>query len=853
MDQPEYLVGQDPTENIVGSHPVFDNDATYMRLYFRDGDTVNYDDFRLYPFFFANLEAVKIADNSSINASLTKLNGQNEYNYMVVCGEWSDYKQLLNEIYNRLGYPAPEVDEDGDLDYDHRKVEEIKTPGSITSQFFMQTGKTFFKGMAFKDVYRMQIDIETYTEGDFPNASREEDKITIISMSDNRGWEKVLHLKPDEISHKNGLACTSEKALLQELVEVVQLKDPDVIEMHNGFGFDLPYIMERCDLHDVPFAVGRDKSEPHTFETSRRFAERTIDYEMASINGRTVIDTWFQVMAYDVYARDMPSHTLKESAKYFDVVPEGRTYVEGSEIPRLWREEPQKLLDYALDDVRETRGVAEQLSGSTFYLTQMLPFSYQDADRYGTATIIEGLFIREYLRQRESVPEPSEGVQSSGGYTDLYMQGVIDRLVYADVASLYPAIMLNYRCEPGQKKDPINLFHRCLDKLTELRLDAKAEMNRLSDKIEKLEEQETDIPESMPNPNKAKIKRLKKERDELDARQSSYKIQINSFYGAMGFRMFAWNNIAEADRVAETGQDLLKLMIREIEKDGGTIIEVDTDGVIFSPIDPKTGKNEMGLADDREVEAQYVRDLTERMPEGIEIDHDGSFERMVSYKKKNYALKKYGSDDIKLKGGSIISRSMEPFGREFVSRVIDALMERDVQEIHDIYVETVQMIKTSDWDVEDFQRTETLKETPDEYEEKIRLGPGNGGYHRQARYEVAKKEMQRTGEPWEIGDRVSYYIANGRELRKLKTYQTAKHVDRYEGDEHTEYYLRDRLEKFASKFTPFFDEFAFQQVFNAEVGLFGFDADMVEMKPQRVRPPLLNSTDDLQEIPEPVE
>src|SRR5690606_10653945 len=79
------------------------------------------------------------------------------------------------------------------------------------------------------------------------------------------------------------------------------------------------------------------------------------------------------------------------------------------------------------------------------------------------------------------------------------------------------------------------------------------------------------------------------EKSELDARQSAYKIVINSFYGNMGFGMAIFNDFAEADRVASVGQELLRKIIRLIRERGGTVIEVDTDGVLFVPPDDVRG------------------------------------------------------------------------------------------------------------------------------------------------------------------------------------------------------------------------------------------------------------------------
>ena len=97
---------------------------------------------------------------------------------------------------------------------------------------------------------------------------------------------------------------------------------------------------------------------------------------------------------------------------------------------------------YARDDVLETERLARHLSGSTFYLTQMLPMPYGQVARTGPAAKIEALFVREYLRHRQSLPQRAAGTQMAGGYTDVFVTGVVGPIVYADVESLYPSIML---------------------------------------------------------------------------------------------------------------------------------------------------------------------------------------------------------------------------------------------------------------------------------------------------------------------------------------------------------------------------------------------------------------------------
>jgi DNA polymerase elongation subunit (family B) len=512
-----------------------------------------------------------------------------------------------------------------------------------------------------------------------------------------------------------------------------------------------------------------------------RFAERSVDFPALDIAGRHVIDTYFQVMSYDVFKRDLPAYGLKAAAQYFGFAPEGRTYVDGADIPRVWDEDPQRLLAYALDDVIETERLSRHLSGSTFYLTQMVPMPYDQCARTGPASKIEALFVREYLRQRQALPKADWGSQVVGGYTDVFVTGVVGPVVYADVESLYPSIMLNYDVQPAG--DTLGLFPTLLRKLTDLRFETKGQMR------------ETDDAE---------------QRGELDARQSAYKVVINSFYGNMGFGMAIFNDFAEADRVASTGQELLRRIIRTIRERGGTVVEVDTDGVLFVPPDDVRGDAP---------ERAFVAALSDAMPEGIRIGFDGRFQKMLSYKKKNYALLGYDGT-MKFKGSSLVSRSSERFGRRFVRKAIRLLLDENIAGLHALYLHTRDAILAHDWKgVESFQRTETLKNSIAEYRADVEAGKRT----RAASYELAIARVEATGQPVTVGDRISYYITgSGANVTAFENAKLADAWDPADPDENTAYYLK-RLDEFAAKFAGFFEsDHDFRLVFSPE-DLFGFD------------------------------
>ncbi len=760
------LFGKSSTPGIVSVHPVPGNrkqDTSKMRVYYRDPstDTVSVTEEPVYPFFF-------IADANLLRSfprdryQFQELAGENYFKYLTVFKTWNAYWDAIRHI-------------EKEKNQQKRTPDELYLVSNPVQQYFMQTGKTCFKNMKFDDLHRMQLDIEVYSEGGFPHAKRASDEIIIVALSDNRGWHKILHSKG-----------SSEKAMLEELVEVIVDRDPDVIEGHNIFAFDFMYLQERFKRYRIPFRIGRDGSEPRTYQSSMRFAERSIDFPALEIAGRHVVDTYFQVMSYDVFKRDLPGYGLKVAARYFGLAPEGRTYVEGDRIAETWLKDPDHLIKYALDDVIETERLARHLSGSTYYLTQMLPMPYGQVARTGPAAKIESLFVREYLRNKHSLSRSEWGSQTLGGYTDVFFTGVAGPVVYADVESLYPSIMLNYDVKP--KHDALNLFPKLLRRLTDLRFAAKKDMNAADTEAE---------------------------RGELDARQNSYKLLINSFYGSLGFSLAAFNDFSEADRVASIGQQILRQIISILAREGATIVEVDTDGVLFVPPDTYQGEA---------MERAFLDKMNEEMPTGIRIGFDGRFKKMLSYKKKNYALLTY-EDKLKFKGSSLVSRSNEQFGRDFVGSAIKLLLDEDVAGLHALYLTTRDKLIRHDWDsASDFSRTETLKDNIERYLEDVRSGKRT----RAASYELALQRRQETGQPVKKGDRISYYIA-GTSLSSA-SFELAKPVSVWtpdHPDENTAYYLR-RLDEFARKFEPFFTESDFRLIFSPE-DLFGFDPSNIRV------------------------
>ncbi len=473
------LHGRDATPGLLDVQALRDTpEGAAVRLYVRDAEgrlVVREEPF--FPFFFLS-DAALLKGFPREQVRLKRLAGDAFFRYVAAFTRYGDSLEALRHIER-----AVEVRD--------KRPDEVYRVGSPAVQYLMQTGRTSFKGLDFDGLHRLQLDIEVTSTAGFPNAQRPDDEVIIVALSDNRGWQQLLHRRDQ-----------SEEALLRETLATVAARDPDVIEGHNIYAFDLAYLEARCARYGIPFALGRDGSAPRSYPASIRFAERSIEYPVYEIAGRHVVDTLFLAMQYDVFKRDLPGYGLKAVAKYFGFAPEGRTYVEGDRIAEVWRTDPDRLLAYALDDVVETERIARHLSGASFYLTQLIPMPYGQVARTGPAAKIEALFVREYLRRRQSIPKPQWGSQTVGGYTDVFVTGVVGPIAYADVESLYPSIMLTHAVQPAS--DTLRLFPTLLRRLTELRLDTK---------------------------RAARAAATPEERSSLDARQGAYKLLINSFYG----------------------------------------------------------------------------------------------------------------------------------------------------------------------------------------------------------------------------------------------------------------------------------------------------------------------------------
>lgn len=563
-------------------------------------------------------------------------------------------------------------------------------------QFLVRTGLTLFRGMRFEELRRAQIDIETL--GLDPADPRNE--IIIITASINGREPFIVHA-----------GDYPEYELIEQLTDWIRAQDPDVIEGHNLFNFDLPFLAQRAHRYGLSLTWGRDGSSVR-FGNRQRFkaGARTIPFESAYVHGRHIIDTYQQIQRYDVAGR-LSSYGLKQAIAALGLERPDRAHVEGDDIAAMWRRDPDFLIRYAIDDVLDTNLLSELTLPTEFYQAQLLPSTLQSVATGGPGEKVNDLLVRAYLAEGIAIPLPDTPREYPGGYTAVRATGVFGPVVNADVESLYPSIMLADGIAPAS--DRLGVFIPILRTLTARRLQAKRTASRTSGA----------------------------EGAMWSGMQNSLKVLINSFYGYLGYGRGYFSDFNAAERVTLRGHEIIQRIEQLLTERGAMVIEIDTDGVYFVPPG--------GDIDNDRLEA-LVRDISAQLGPGISLSVDGVWAQMMSLRLKNYAL--LGSDGtLIVKGSSLRSRRDEPFLHEFLQTTIRAFMQPQAGPApRDIYLDVAGRIIAGELAPEEFARQEMITERTFSSEANRRLARAVSGER--------------------IGERVSVYQRANGDLERIENY-----------------------------------------------------------------------------------
>ncbi len=695
---PDWLWGWDPTPGIVSVWADSSGLATVWRRP-AGSDAVVREERRFRPWLvldrlddLAHLGSGLAPDgDTAATVTYRELSGPGSLRFVVSASDGRTLaRAVLTGASQRLRKPVAHVRDIG-------KAEVLSLPPE--EQYLVATGRTYFRDLAFDQLHRMQFDLET------TGLDADRSRIFMIAVRHPSGREEVLEAR--------GTGDAAEGELIRRLVATVTASDPDVIENHNLHGFDLPFLDRRARRLGVPLGLGRIPSLGVRSRQSSRDQTRIV------LPGRECIDTLDAVRRYDFAIRELPGHGLKAVAQHFGIAPPQRELIRGDQIHETYRTDPERVRRYATADVIEVAALARLLGGAAYALAQVAPRRYERLADAGAATgVLDPMLVRAYLRAGHALPAhgPGDGTVHLGAALYLFATGVAERVVKADVASLYPSLMRTYRIGPD--RDRLGVLLAMVDGLVERRLEAKAAAR------------------AAPAGSS--------ERFTHEATSAAMKLVVNTAYGylAAGGELTRFADVHAANEVTRRGRELLDLMCREFQARGVTRLEADTDGVYFAV---PAGWTE---ADERNV----VAEVAALLPPLVQLEFEGRYAAMLSHEPKNYALLGYDGR-LTLRGVAFRSSRAEPFGLAFLRRAIERLLAGDVLGVRAAYVDMIDALRRREITTHDVGSRVRLTKAPDAY----RAAREN---RRELPYE-AVLGAGRTG--WRRGDRVRVYrAANGR-------------------------------------------------------------------------------------------
>ncbi len=397
------------------------------------------------------------------------------------------------------------------------------------------------------------------------------------------------------------IAHPEEPALLQALVGRIRALDPDLLLGWNVVDFDLRVLLARCEAHALPCHLGRAPEAPRLLADPGPMRQ-----SRAEVPGRMVLDGIGLVRD----ALRLPDYRLDTVARH--VLGRGKRIDADApdaarEILRMWREDPEALVAYNLEDARL---VPELLAkeGLLDLALERSRLSGMQLDRVGASIASFDLLYLPELRRRGFVApsvEPERKQELLHGGTLLEPRpGLHHDVAVFDFKSLYPSLIRTFSLDP--------LAHaRAGD-------DAITAPNGA-----RFSRSEAILP--------ALLERFREKREEAKARgerhaDQAIKIMMNAMYGVLGAASCRFFDPDISNAITGFGQQILHWTRDAFEAAGVAVLYGDTDSV-FVQLTGEADAERLRAA----VEARIGERIREAygVPSQLELELEGIFERLL--------------------------------------------------------------------------------------------------------------------------------------------------------------------------------------------------------------------------------
>ncbi len=244
---------------------------------------------------------------------------------------------------------------------------------------------------------------------------------------------------------RGALVHPDEAQLLLATVERVRSLDPDLLLGWAVVDFDLRVIARRCEANRVPCHLGRS-DETVRFQRDLGFTRQS----RAEVPGRMVLDgiplVRDALRLPDYRLETVGRHVLGRGKKIDQSAPN-----KAHEILRMWKQEPEALVAYNLEDARLVPEILER-EGLLELTCERSRLVGMQLDRVGASIAsFDRLYLPELRRRGVVGPSVDAGRKSAliqGGALLQPQPGIYRNVAVLDFKSLYPSLIRTFHLDP---------------------------------------------------------------------------------------------------------------------------------------------------------------------------------------------------------------------------------------------------------------------------------------------------------------------------------------------------------------------------------------------------------------------
>lgn len=467
------------------------------------------------------------------------------------------------------------------------------------------------------------VDIEVYCPDHFPTPEEASQPINVITVYDSIDkcfytWgTSRLEKKIDNCDY---VYCETEQQLLQCYLNYVNRSSPDIISGWNSEGFDIPYIVNRSlrILGEDSIKLLSPVENVYSRTTTGAFGR---EQQRWYISGVSCVDY------LDVYKKF--SIGLRESYK-LDAIAElelGERKIDygNTNLSQLADDDWQLFVEYNVQDVNLLVAMEDKLR----YLELLRMLAYTGLttieSAMGTLSVITGATVIKAKSKNQVVPTfIKDNINASkyeGAYVGEPQRGFQHDIISFDANSLYPNTMISLNLSPETKvgkithKDDEHVYIRHVSgkefKLTHKDFMAFIEKDKIAvsrakvlfsqkkkgimpEIVDGIYQQRVEVKKQLKK-IKLKLSKMSKsddlyndlsrQADQLDIKQFTLKILINTVYGYFGNKHAPIGDPDIARSITLTGQAVIKKsndILREYIAANGT---TGSDPVIYNDTD----------------------------------------------------------------------------------------------------------------------------------------------------------------------------------------------------------------------------------------------------------------------------